>query len=76
MITEEGCSSLALALSSNTGHLRELDLSYNHPGDLGEKQLSAKKEDPNCKLEKLQYVLILILSDIQYVGILSKDIRE
>uniref|UniRef100_A0A8C1KKK5 NACHT, LRR and PYD domains-containing protein 12-like n=1 Tax=Cyprinus carpio TaxID=7962 RepID=A0A8C1KKK5_CYPCA len=53
MITEEGCSSLALALSSNTGHLRELDLSYNHPGDLGEKQLSAKKEDPNCKLEKL-----------------------
>ncbi|XP_050987141.1 NACHT, LRR and PYD domains-containing protein 12 isoform X2 [Labeo rohita] len=53
MITEEGCRSLALTLSSNTGQLRELDLSYNHPGDLGEKLLSAKKEDPNCKLEKL-----------------------
>ncbi|XP_050956732.1 NACHT, LRR and PYD domains-containing protein 12 isoform X2 [Labeo rohita] len=53
MITEEGCSSLASALSSNTGQLRELDLSYNHPGDVGEKLLSAKKEDPNCKLEKL-----------------------
>lgn len=52
MITEEGCSSLALALSSNT-HLRELDLSYNNPGDSGKKLLSAKKEDPNCKLEKL-----------------------
>ncbi|XP_051574282.1 NACHT, LRR and PYD domains-containing protein 12-like isoform X2 [Myxocyprinus asiaticus] len=55
MITEEGCSLLASALSSNTGHLRELDLSYNHPGDSGMKLLSAKKEDPNCKLEKLDF---------------------
>ncbi|XP_056113699.1 NACHT, LRR and PYD domains-containing protein 12 [Rhinichthys klamathensis goyatoka] len=53
MITEVGCSSLASALNSNGGHLRELDLSYNHPGDLGVKLLSDKKDDPTCKLEKL-----------------------
>ncbi|XP_039518113.1 NACHT, LRR and PYD domains-containing protein 3-like isoform X2 [Pimephales promelas] len=53
MITEEGCSSLASALDTNGGHLRELDLSYNHPGALGVKLLSDKKDDPTCKLEKL-----------------------
>ncbi|XP_016309609.1 NACHT, LRR and PYD domains-containing protein 12 [Sinocyclocheilus anshuiensis] len=53
MITEVGCRSLASALTSNTGHLRELDLSYNHPGDLGVKLLYAKKDDPSCKLETL-----------------------
>ncbi|XP_070298290.1 ribonuclease inhibitor-like [Salvelinus sp. IW2-2015] len=34
-VTEEGCASLASALRSNPSHLRELDLSYNHPGDSG-----------------------------------------
>uniref|UniRef100_A0A8C5B0V4 NACHT domain-containing protein n=1 Tax=Gadus morhua TaxID=8049 RepID=A0A8C5B0V4_GADMO len=34
LVTQEGCVSLASALSSNPSHLRELDLSYNHPGDL------------------------------------------
>ncbi|XP_067357243.1 protein NLRC3-like [Channa argus] len=38
-LTEEGCASLASALSSNPCHLRELDLSYNHPGDSGVKLL-------------------------------------
>ncbi|XP_072570489.1 NACHT, LRR and PYD domains-containing protein 3-like isoform X2 [Paramormyrops kingsleyae] len=52
-VTERGCSSLALALRSNPSHLRELDLSYNHPGDSGVKLLSAVLEDPSCKLEKL-----------------------
>ncbi|XP_048854102.1 NACHT, LRR and PYD domains-containing protein 3-like isoform X3 [Brienomyrus brachyistius] len=52
-ITEEGCFSLASALRSNPSHLRELDLSYNHPGDSGVKLLSAVLEDPSCKLEKL-----------------------
>ncbi|XP_030636189.1 NACHT, LRR and PYD domains-containing protein 12-like [Chanos chanos] len=54
LVTEEGCSSLASALSSNPSHLRELDLSYNHPGDSGVKLLSAKLEDPRCKLETLK----------------------
>ncbi|XP_029922306.1 NLR family CARD domain-containing protein 3-like [Myripristis murdjan] len=42
LLTQEGCASLASALSSNPSHLRELDLSYNHPGDSGVKLLSSK----------------------------------
>ncbi|XP_066512738.1 ribonuclease inhibitor-like [Hoplias malabaricus] len=53
MITEEGCSSLASALSSNPSHLKELDLSYNHPGNTGVKLLSDKKEDSGCRLDTL-----------------------
>ncbi|XP_033182600.1 ribonuclease inhibitor-like, partial [Anabas testudineus] len=49
LITEEGCASLASALSSNPSHLRELDLSYNHPGDSGVKLLSAGLEDPHWR---------------------------
>ncbi|XP_050990033.1 NACHT, LRR and PYD domains-containing protein 3-like [Labeo rohita] len=49
MVTEEGCCFLASALSSNPSHLRELDLSYNHPGQSLVKLLS----DPNCRLDKL-----------------------
>ncbi|KAI4904029.1 hypothetical protein NFI96_024776 [Prochilodus magdalenae] len=33
MITEKGCSSLASALSSNPTQLKELDLTYNYPGE-------------------------------------------
>ncbi|XP_067092290.1 NACHT, LRR and PYD domains-containing protein 3-like [Osmerus mordax] len=53
LVTEEGCASLGSALRSNPFHLRELDLSYNHPGEKGLKQLSAGLEDPQCRLEKL-----------------------
>ncbi|XP_040904388.1 ribonuclease inhibitor-like, partial [Toxotes jaculatrix] len=49
LITEEGCASLASALSSNPSHLRELDLSYNHPGDSGVKLLSAGLKDPHWR---------------------------
>ncbi|XP_040905175.1 NACHT, LRR and PYD domains-containing protein 12-like, partial [Toxotes jaculatrix] len=51
LITEEGCASLASALSSNPSHLRELDLSYNHPGDSGVKLLSAGLKDPQWRLD-------------------------
>ncbi|XP_059208295.1 NLR family CARD domain-containing protein 3-like [Centropristis striata] len=54
MISEEGCASLASALSSNPSHLRELDLSYNHPGDSGEKLLSAGLKDPHWRLDTLR----------------------
>ncbi|XP_073696169.1 protein NLRC3-like, partial [Garra rufa] len=53
MVTEEGCGYLFSALSSNPSHLRELDLSYNHPGDSGVQRLSEKLEDPNYSLDKL-----------------------
>ncbi|XP_049333063.1 NLR family CARD domain-containing protein 3-like isoform X2 [Astyanax mexicanus] len=53
MITEKGCCSLASALIANPSHLKELDLTYNHPGESGVKLLSARLEDPHCKLEKL-----------------------
>ncbi|XP_075333061.1 NLR family CARD domain-containing protein 3-like [Odontesthes bonariensis] len=55
LITEEGCASLAEAVTSNPkSHLRELDLSYNHPGASGVKLLTDRLEDPNCKLETLR----------------------
>ncbi|XP_033182560.1 ribonuclease inhibitor-like [Anabas testudineus] len=54
MITEEGCASLASALSSNPSYLRELDLSYNHPGDAGVKLLSAGLDDPHWTLDTLR----------------------
>ncbi|XP_049329028.1 ribonuclease inhibitor-like [Astyanax mexicanus] len=51
MITEKGCSSLASSLSLN---LKELDLTYNNPGDSGVKELSVKMKDPHCKLSTLR----------------------
>ncbi|KAL4009122.1 hypothetical protein ACER0C_002974 [Sarotherodon galilaeus] len=54
LITEEGCTSLASALSSNPSHLRELDLSYNHPGDSGMKLLLAGLKEPGWRLDTLR----------------------
>uniref|UniRef100_A0A3Q3XDY1 NACHT domain-containing protein n=1 Tax=Mola mola TaxID=94237 RepID=A0A3Q3XDY1_MOLML len=55
LITEEGCTSLASALTSNPSHLRELDLSYNHPGGSGVELLSAGLKDPHWRLDTLRY---------------------
>uniref|UniRef100_A0A3B5B3K3 B30.2/SPRY domain-containing protein n=1 Tax=Stegastes partitus TaxID=144197 RepID=A0A3B5B3K3_9TELE len=54
LVTEEGCSSLVSALSFNPSHLRELDLSYNHPGDSGVKLLSAVVENPHWRLDTVR----------------------
>ncbi|XP_008295200.1 stonustoxin subunit alpha-like [Stegastes partitus] len=54
LVTEESCASLVSALSFNPSHLRELDLSYNHPGDSGVKLLSAAVEDPHWRLDTLR----------------------
>ncbi|XP_051747429.1 NLR family CARD domain-containing protein 3-like isoform X2 [Ctenopharyngodon idella] len=53
MVTEEGCRYVSSALSSNPSHLRELDLSYNHPGDSGVKLLTDKLNHQNYTLDKL-----------------------
>ncbi|XP_030640792.1 NACHT, LRR and PYD domains-containing protein 3-like [Chanos chanos] len=52
LVTEEGCSSLASALSSNPSNPRELDLSYNHPGDSGVKRLSTQMNQ-YCQLKSV-----------------------
>ncbi|XP_061563310.1 NLR family CARD domain-containing protein 3-like [Cololabis saira] len=53
LISEEGSSSLVSALTSNPSHLRELDLSYNHPGKSAGKLLS-RLEDPRWRLDTLR----------------------
>uniref|UniRef100_A0A8C7I999 NACHT, LRR and PYD domains-containing protein 12-like n=1 Tax=Oncorhynchus kisutch TaxID=8019 RepID=A0A8C7I999_ONCKI len=53
LVTEEGCAALSSALSSNPSHLKELDLSYNHPGDSAGGLLSAALVDPTYKRMKL-----------------------
>nr|XP_024654855.1 NLR family CARD domain-containing protein 3-like [Maylandia zebra] len=52
-ITGTGFTAMATALCYNPSYLKELDLSYNHPGDSGMKLLSAQQEDPHVKLEIL-----------------------
>ncbi|XP_078112703.1 NLR family CARD domain-containing protein 3-like isoform X2 [Sander vitreus] len=44
-ITEVGCGFLASALRTNPTHLKDLDLSYNHPGQLGMELLSCLQRD-------------------------------
>ncbi|XP_061587497.1 NACHT, LRR and PYD domains-containing protein 3-like isoform X2 [Cololabis saira] len=53
LISEKGSSSLVSALTSNPSHLRELDLSYNHPGESAGKLLS-RLEDPRWRLDTLR----------------------
>ncbi|XP_029993928.1 protein NLRC3-like [Sphaeramia orbicularis] len=62
LITEEGCSPLVSALKSNPSHLRQLDLSYNHPGDPGQ-ELSALLEDPHFRLDTLRLSGCLITEE-------------
>ncbi|XP_039907388.1 NACHT, LRR and PYD domains-containing protein 12-like isoform X2 [Simochromis diagramma] len=53
LITADGCTSLASALRSNPSYLKELDLSYNHPDELGVKLRSVGLKDPNWRLDSL-----------------------
>jgi len=73
MVTEEGCGYVSSALSSNPSHLRELDLSYNHPGDSGVKLLSDTMNNPNCTLDKLKYVCVCVCVFIDCIGCAECD---
>ncbi|XP_043953454.1 NACHT, LRR and PYD domains-containing protein 3-like [Gambusia affinis] len=53
LITEEGCAALASALTVNSSHLKELDLSYNNPGEAGRKSLEPVLKNPSFKLDFL-----------------------
>ncbi|XP_033959963.1 NLR family CARD domain-containing protein 3-like [Pseudochaenichthys georgianus] len=76
MVREKGCEILASVLKSNR-YLRELDLSYNHPGDSGVAQLHALLDDQCCKLETLKIdhcgELRLKPAPLRYFGDLSLD---
>ncbi|KPP57618.1 hypothetical protein Z043_124637 [Scleropages formosus] len=61
-VTGKGCTYLASGLCSNPSHLKELDLSYNHPGDSGVMLLSGQMNDPSFKLEKLMLVHSVLVS--------------
>ncbi|KAI4899306.1 hypothetical protein NFI96_022823 [Prochilodus magdalenae] len=50
--TDEGCSALVSALKSNPSHLIELNMSGNQI-DTGLKKLSALKDDPHYRLQKV-----------------------
>ncbi|KAJ7987796.1 hypothetical protein DPEC_G00330230 [Dallia pectoralis] len=52
LIKVDGFTSLNSALASNPSNLRELDLSYNHPEDLGVKLFSSALKNKKYKLEK------------------------
>lgn len=54
LVTEKGCESLVSALKSNPSHLKELDLSYNDPGETGSKKLSELKDDKQYQLSQLK----------------------
>uniref|UniRef100_A0A672HLF0 SPRY-associated domain-containing protein n=1 Tax=Salarias fasciatus TaxID=181472 RepID=A0A672HLF0_SALFA len=55
LVSEEGCASLVSAVRSKSSRLRELDLSYNHPGASGVEKLFAAVKDPHCSLETLRF---------------------
>ncbi|XP_062389620.1 NACHT, LRR and PYD domains-containing protein 12-like [Sardina pilchardus] len=55
VVTHKGCSFLATALKSNPSYLKHLDLSCNHPGESGVRDLTERLNDPNCKLETFKY---------------------
>ncbi|KAM3623888.1 uncharacterized protein V6R79_016716 [Siganus canaliculatus] len=54
LISEKCCTSLVSALTSNPFHLRELDLSYNHPGESGVKLLSTELKNRHRTLDTLR----------------------
>uniref|UniRef100_A0A674AHT8 NACHT LRR and PYD domain-containing protein n=1 Tax=Salmo trutta TaxID=8032 RepID=A0A674AHT8_SALTR len=76
LVTEEGCASLVSVLRSNPSHLRELDLSNNHPGDSGVRLLSAGLEDPHFRLEKLNVFVKSNPSHLRELDLSNNDLKD
>ncbi|GAA6083138.1 NACHT, LRR and PYD domains-containing protein 12-like isoform X1, partial [Tachysurus ichikawai] len=53
-VTESGCTALALALTLNPSHLKELQLTGNQPGNSGREKLSVLQQHKDYRLEKLK----------------------
>ncbi|XP_016520098.1 protein NLRC3-like [Poecilia formosa] len=51
LITEEGCAALASALTVKPHHLKELDLSYNNPGEAGMERLAAMLKNSGIQIK-------------------------
>ncbi|KAG5260577.1 hypothetical protein AALO_G00305220, partial [Alosa alosa] len=49
LISENSCNDLVIALTSNASQIKELDLSYNHPGEPGLTLLSMQVETLNAE---------------------------
>uniref|UniRef100_A0A3Q0RH75 B30.2/SPRY domain-containing protein n=1 Tax=Amphilophus citrinellus TaxID=61819 RepID=A0A3Q0RH75_AMPCI len=64
LITEKGCSFLASALSTNSSQLKELDLSYNHPGDSEIKRLEDLPLINNDHWIEQEHIFIVSLSPL------------
>uniref|UniRef100_A0A3B3CDE8 NACHT LRR and PYD domain-containing protein n=1 Tax=Oryzias melastigma TaxID=30732 RepID=A0A3B3CDE8_ORYME len=83
-ITKEGCTLLASALNSNPSHLKELDLSYNHPGTEGVKLLTPILDTlrlSNCKLSErsckaLAEILICESCSLRELDLSNNDLGD
>uniref|UniRef100_A0A8C5GUA5 NACHT domain-containing protein n=1 Tax=Gouania willdenowi TaxID=441366 RepID=A0A8C5GUA5_GOUWI len=84
VITEVGGASLAAALSSNSSSVRELDLSYNHPGDSAVKLLSQRLNTlrlSSCGLSErscaaLSSVLSSQSSSVKHLDLSNNDLQD
>uniref|UniRef100_A0A8C5GT85 NACHT domain-containing protein n=1 Tax=Gouania willdenowi TaxID=441366 RepID=A0A8C5GT85_GOUWI len=84
VITEVGGASLAAALSSNSSSVRDLDLSYNHPGDSAVKQLSQRLNTLRmsfCGLSErscaaLSSVLSSQSSSVKHLDLSNNDLQD